>query len=499
MGNFIVKPRYYQTEAVDAMLACKDNGVVVLPTASGKSFVLRMFCEQFKGKVLILSHVREILIQDFDCLAGLPDVGLYSAGLDMRVIGRVTVAGIQSVWKLGRLFKDFDIVLIDECHLVNNAGMYKKLLDRLNVQYIGLTATDFRLKGGYIHGRRGMFDSVCYEAKVDKLTDEGYLCPLEFKGDVEAMDITGIKTTGGDYNLKEMSLRFNRKVVTNRIVEKIAKYEAKHILIFCIDINHAEQVSAALNRSGIPSLAVHSKSPRDQALLDFKAGKVRAIANVNVLTTGFDFPAIDMIVLLRPTKSMSLHQQMLGRGMRLHESKTVTIVKDFTENTVTLGTVREPAPLTGTGDGKGKGGDNPFLKTCPECETICHPAVRICECGYKFKFEHNLSLTAKVVKPNVEWHDVTAVLYNIHHKPGSPNSLKVSYMCGLRVFNEWVLLDHSGYASHKARHWVSRRWLGTLDAPTTTKGLYAECDSIKKPVRLRVDDAGKFPKIMSMI
>jgi DNA repair protein RadD len=184
---------WYQEEAINAMLSCKDNGVVVLPTASGKSHVLRGFAEKYPGRVLILSHVKEILVQDFECLAGLDDIGMYSAGVGVTHIGRVTVAGIQSVWRKPYLFKDVDILLIDEAHLVSNEGMYKTFITAMKKPYLGLTATDFRLKGGYIHGPGGMFDSVCYSAPVGRLTSEGYLCPLEYVGDKKRLDTTGIK------------------------------------------------------------------------------------------------------------------------------------------------------------------------------------------------------------------------------------------------------------------------------------------------------------------
>jgi DNA repair protein RadD len=347
---------WYQKEAVNAMLECKDNGVVVLPTGSGKSHVLKDYSAATDENILVLSHVKEILVQNFQRLAPLGDVGLISSGLGLNTRGRVTVAGIQSVWRYPETFRDIDRILIDEAHLVRDEGMYNSFLSDLGKPFMGLTATDFRLKGGYIHGPDGMFDSICYQAPVDRLTREGYLCPLVYQSSKEPLDTTGIRLSGGDFNLKDMSLAFNRDAVTDGIVEQVAPYgeNFKHILIFCIDIEHAEVMAAKLTAAGVPTEAVHSKSPRDATLERFKAGKVQAITNVNVLTTGFDFPAIDLLVLVRPTKSMGLHQQMLGRGMRTHPSKAETLVKDFTRNTLNLGSVENPAPLAIKGK-RGKG------------------------------------------------------------------------------------------------------------------------------------------------
>lgn len=494
----MVKLRYYQNEAVEAMLNTTDNGVVVLPTASGKSLVIRSFVEKTDKRVLIISHVREILEQDFECLAGVPDVGLYSAGLNMAVIGKHTVAGIQSIWRKPDMFRDFDVVLIDEAHLVSDEGMYKTFLEELGVQYIGLTATDYRLKGGRIHGPTGMFDSCIYEAEVGKLTKEGYLCPLTHIGDVEAFDTEGIRTTGGDFNLKDMSAKFNRSGITRQIVDRLVKVDRKHILIFCIDIDHAEEVAKYFNLAGISAAAVHSKSPRDQALLDFKSGKIQVLTNVNVLTTGFNYPELDMIAILRPTKSQSLWVQMLGRGARMHPSKSHTLVKDFTNNTKTLGTLEFQADINEK-EKKGVGGEA-IMKECPECLLLVHASVRVCSCGHKFKFEHNLKAIAQDAPEKLpKWHDVTDVKYNLHNKPNSPVSLKVSYVCGVRVFNEWVLLDHGGFARHKANHWVARRWKYKTKAPHTVKQLHEHSSLLWKPRRIQVDDRAKFPKILSSI
>ena len=492
-----MKPRWYQEEAVKALLGSTKNSVIVLPTASGKSLVLKMYAERYDGKVLILTHVKELIEQNFETLSSLPDVGIYSAGVGIKHIARVTVAGIQSVWNKPELFRDFDKILIDEAHLVNNEGMYKSFLDEMGVQFLGLTATDFRLKGGYIHGESGMFDNKVYDAPVDKLTKQGYLAPLVYFGDNESFDTEGIRTTGGDFNIKDLSVRFNRSIVTTRIVDQIAKQERNHILCFCIDIDHAEEVARHFNSIGVTAAAVHSKSNRDQAILDFKAGKIRVLANVNVLTTGFNYPELDMIAVLRPTKSMGLHIQMLGRGARTHPTKDNTLIKDFTNNTKTLGTLEEPAPIN-AGVKKGKGGTNPFMKECPDCLKICHPSVRVCECGHKFKFQHGLQLTAHSVKLKKKWYDVTAVHYSIHNKPGSPKSFKVSYVSGVNVFNEWVLLDHPGYAGHKARYWVSKRFTHPKK-PTSVHELHEKSQLLKRPRKILVEEGGKFPKIESVV
>lgn len=491
---------YFQPEAVDAMLesvAKKENGVVLLPTGSGKSHVIQGFVKKFTGGILVVSHVKEILEQNLNRLAGIPDVGLYSASLGVKVVSRVTVSSIQSIFRNPHLFADVEVVLIDEAHLVSDEGMYKKLLSDLGVPYIGLTATDFRLKGGYIHGPDGMFDKVIYKAPAKRLTKEGYLCPLVYYGDKEPLNTEGIRTTAGDFNLADLSMRFNREAVTGKLAEQIARYEEyKHILIFCIDIEHAENVAEALNKLGMRTVAVHSKSPRDEAIRAFQAGEFQALTNVNILTTGFDYPEIDMVVLLRPTKSLTLHQQMLGRGMRIHPSKTETLVKDFTGNTQYLGTVTDPRPMVEKKKGKGKG--DAWMKSCPECDILWYAATLACTCGHKFKFQHNLKLNAHKDIQLPKWYSVDEVYYNIHHKPGKPNSMKVTYMCGLKMFTQYILLDHGGFAGQSAKRWVQKRFKGN-PLPTTIPELHGQRHLLKPPLRVQVDEGSKYARILSVV
>jgi len=504
-SNVDVKSRWYQDEAVKSTIDyIRSNPgkspVIVIPTGGGKTIVIDMLVKQLNAKVLILSHSKEILEQNFESLSkALPSVGLYSASLGLHIIRDVTVAGIQSVYRKSNLFARFKYIIIDEAHLISNSqdSMYNTFLGSLKVPCIGLTATPYRLNGGLIYGPGKMFDAVSFNVSSKRLTEEGYLSPLKVYGSTSEFNTEGVATQAGDFKLSDLSLRFDREAVSSQIVNDLLKYKEnyKHWLVFCIDIAHAENVSNLLNKAGITCEAVHSESPRDQSLIDFKDGKIQAVTNVNILTVGFNYPEIDLIAVLRPTKSPTLHVQLLGRGCRTSKNKKHCLVKDYSGNIRRLGMVDDVK--VNINDKKAGTGENPFMKTCPECELLNYPAVRQCECGYKFKFEHNLSPTSYTSEP--KWYTVSDIKYSIHHKANSPDSLKISYICGVRVFDEYILIEHPGYAGYKAKHMLKNRWGSDAPQPTTIMELKLNCDKLKRPKQICVDDFDKYPKIIKMI
>lgn len=488
------KDRWYQIKALEAMLDTPQdkNPVVVLPTGSGKTRVIKRYTEEFDGKILVLSHVKEILQQNFESI---PGAGLWSAGLGVKHQERVTVAGIHSVYRDPSRFKGVKRVIIDECHMVGDAGMYREVLKYLNAPCIGLTATPYRLNGGYIYGQdESLFSHVCYNVPVNKLQEQGYLAELDFYGAFnEEFKTDGIRVQGGDFSLSDMSLAYNRSAITNKIVDNLSIYidTHKHWLIFGIDIKHAEEIAETLAWAGVSAAAVHSKSPRDEAIQDFKAGRIQALVNVNILTTGFDYPEVDLLVPMRMTNSPVLHVQMLGRGLRIAPGKTICTVKDFAGNAKRLGMIDE---VEVAGRGKRGNGGSAFLKTCPECEQLVHPSVRVCTCGYKFPFRHNLS--SKAYTPSKKWHPITGVHYHLHKKPGKPNSVRITYISGVRTFTDWVFLEHTGWAGKKSRYWLSRRWLDKATTPKTSQELIARSSQILKPTQIYVKEGGKYPEIL---
>lgn len=501
----------YQEEAINATfqyfyLGKRGNPLVVAPTGSGKSIIIAGMCHRIITEwedqhILIVSHVREILEQDFERVStqcGEESVGLYSAGLKSKEIKQITIAGIQSVYKRADLFEHFDIVIVDEAHKIpRNSGMYKKLFESVTCPVIGMTATPYRTGSGYLHiGNDAFFDEIVYTIPIKKLQGDGKLCLLSTKGTEKKLDATGFKKQAGDYILKELSQAFDRSAITDDIIKELVLYKQlrKKWLVFAIDIDHAEHVADKLNEAGIKTGVVHSKVKGDRKIIIdmFNNDGYQALVSVAVLTTGFDSPHVDLIAILRPTASPVLHVQIIGRGLRTAPGKTDCLVLDFAGNLFRNGPIDAPVIAQ-----KGKGGGEAIMKECPNCREIVYAAVRICPiCKYKFQFKHNLTGNAaegQAVVSREAWHKVTEVFYERYIGTKRIPMIKVQYLCGAYSYQEFVCIEHSGYARVKAKRWWERRCGGSL--PETADQALKLVEGLAVPERILVNESGKYPNI----
>lgn len=488
-----MQPRPYQTEALDALdrhVRTKDtNPCVVIPTGGGKSALIAWIIERWKGecpwlRTIILAHRKELIEQNAAELRGfLPtaDIGIFSAALGRRDYeASILFASIDSVFKRSGEFQPFDLVMVDEAHRIPPAGEGKyrtfiKGCRRFNPKLlvVGWTATPFRMGCGKICHKDHILNEVCYEANVADLIRDGYLCRLRSKVGVTQPDLDGVKrNSGGDYIINSLSKATNRDaVVSSAIAEAVRIIHAEdrhHVVFFCVDVEHCKKVSDELHRHGIIAPYVTAKTKtedRDRIAKDFKAGRLRAICNVNVYTEGFNATCIDCIVLLRPTLSAGLFSQMVGRGLRLHSDKSDCLVLDF------AGCIDEHGPIDLLG------GARVVMATCQQCRESFSRAVRVCPvCGWKIPPQeirrleeterqrrmHGEKVSSKsILSSEPETARVESVFVSRHRKPGSPDSLLVQYRCGLSMFREWVCLDHPDYAGHKAQAWWRQRFPGT--------------------------------------
>lgn len=527
----MLQPRSYQIEAAHSVpnyfQTNSGNPVIAMPTGTGKSVVIAMIVQMvyhyWPGqRVMVLTHVKELIQQNYDKLMTLwpaAPAGVYSAGLNRKESNRrITFAGIGSVAKKANLFGHIDLVFIDEAHLVspNDETLYQLFLAALkevnpNVRVIGFTATPWRLGTGRIT-EDGIFTDVCFDITgmqaFNRLIAEGFLAPLIPRQTKMMLDIDGVHMRGGELIASELQHAVDKYEITQAAIRETLElaHDRRHWLIFASGVEHACNIADMLNDMGIPTVAIHSKmgdAQRDQAILDFKAGKYRAAVNNNVLTTGFDFPAIDCIVVLRPTASTVLWVQMLGRGTRPFEcaeyKKENCLVLDFAGNTRRLGPINDP--VIPRKKGAKAGGEAP-VKLCGSCATYNHASVtHCCFCGAEFTFQVKLKQTAASDEllrgdaPLVEVFKVDHITYSTHEKAGRPIMMKVTYYCGLRSFSEYVCIQHDGFAQRKARQWWRER--SSAPFPESTEAALVQTDTLTAATHLRIWINKQYPEILA--
>jgi DNA repair protein RadD len=463
-----------------------DNPCAVVPTAGGKTPIMASICKDavgaWNGRVLILAHVKELLEQTADKLRSVcPEVkfGIYSAGLKRRDTSHaVIVAGIQSVYRRACELEAFDLMMVDEAHLIplEGDGMYRQFLADAkvvnpNVRIVGFTATPFRLKSGPICTPDGVLNHICHEVGVRELIRDGFLCPLVTKSGINKADFGQLHIRAGEFVADEVeNLMDDERLVEAACGETVGyATDRSAVLIFASGVRHGQHIVGVLAKQhGIECGFVTGETPnkeRDAILGRFRRGELKYLCNVNVLTTGFDAPHIDCVALVRPTLSPGLYYQMVGRGFRLRPGKRNCLVLDFGGNVLRHGPVDDlkikPA--------RAGGGEAP-AKECPECLSIIAAGYARCpDCGYEFppperkKHEAKASeagiLSGQVTDVEYEVYDVA---YSVHAKrdaaADAPKTMRVAYRLGLNHWqSEFVCLEHEGYARQKAVAWWRQR------------------------------------------
>lgn len=539
--------RGYQQIAVNAvydyMRKSDLNPCVVLPTGAGKSIVIAKIVTDavtlWQGRCLILAHVKELLEQNAAKIAALCpeiDIGIFSAGLNSRnTRERVIVAGIQSVYDKAAQLGSFDLVLIDEAHLIppDGDGMYRSFLDDMkkinpNIRLIGLTATPYRLKGGLICRKENLLNEVCCEIGVRELIVAGYLSKLRSKNGKYKADLDNLHIRGGEFVAEDVEKAMDNERLVTASCREIAELckDRKKVLIFASSIDHCRHIAETIREQTHEECGIvtgHTPKLERAEILDRFRGitqknlfgeakpELKYLVNVGVLTTGFDAPAIDCVAILRPTNSAGLYYQMVGRGFRLSPDtgKTDCLILDYGGNIMRHGPV-DMIRITGDPGRKGNGGAP--VRECPQCQSVFPAGRTACpDCGYEFpredrKLRHDSRACSDGIlsgeSSELEY-PVKDVYYCTHTKrnadEGTPKTMRIDYMIGFNDFQaEWVCPEHTGYARRKFEKWWRERT--EIDPPGTA----AECVQIaqkgylKKPVAITVKTTAgqRFPEIV---
>lgn len=547
-----MKLRDYQREAVDSLYRyfgehptdVDRNPVLAMPTGTGKAVVIGGFTQEVitqwpSQRILMGTHVKELVEQNADKLLQIwpqAPLGIFSAGLKEKTLGMpITFASIQSVASALKknpfAFGFIDLFLIDECHMVSPSenAAYQFVIRTLRevnprMRVIGLSATPFRLGLGLITDG-GVFSDISFDVTglrpFNRFLDEGYLSQLIPMPTSTKIDVSGVHMRGGEFISGELDKALSNETLWAAVQEACGlAHDRHHLLFFVPGIEKVDLVVQMLKALGVSAVGVHSKmkTGRDDAVSAFKNGEVRALVNADILTTGFDFPALDCIVLLRATNSPGLHVQILGRGTRpfymdgfdLSDAqgrlaaiaasyKKNCLVLDFAGNTMRLGPINDPRIPKKKGPGDG----TIPVKLCDACTCMNHISARFCvNCGEEFSFEEKITakasssqLIAREEEPEVVIFEVDRVTFAPHRKPGSFPTLRVSYFCGIRRFTEWVCLEHPLPVKNLAHRWWRQRT--DMPVPETVEEALSLVDKLATPVSIRVWVNRKYPEILS--
>ncbi|MEE9984200.1 DEAD/DEAH box helicase [Agrobacterium pusense] len=541
--------RHYQEEAENAVFdywsTTPGNPLVDLATGCGKSLLMASLIKRLiEGwpdmRILVATHVAELIEQNYLELLGIwpfAPAGIFSAGLGRRdARSQIIFAGIQTVHSKAALIGHIDVLMVDECHLIpaNGNTMYGRFIAALrainpDMKILGLTATPYRLDTGRLdEGDDRLFDQIVYTYGIADGVADGYLAPLSSKATATTFDMKGVGRQGGDYKQSALQAAVDKMDVTRSAVDEIVAKGAdrKSWLCFCSGVDHAEHVRDEIRSRGISCETISGETPRDERrriIEDFKSYKIRALTNNSVLTTGFNHKGVDLIAALRPTLSVSLYVQMMGRGTRVIYApgmpldtsaeriaaikagpKPSCLVLDFAGLVDKHGPVDMVQPKTpNRGDGEAP------VKVCPfdvedkngrfGCGEKVHASARTCSCcGYEFDIDDSPKITATAADTPImstaepEPRTVTSRTFRHHPgKEGKPDSVKVSYMCGMTSISEWLCPAHSGYAKTKAQKFW-REHGGKTPFPKTVMEWLERQSELRDTVEITVKPRQKY-------
>jgi len=525
--------RDYQQRAIDMLyewFAAGNSGnpCMVLPTGAGKSHIIAALVKDAlqnwpETRVMMLTHVKELIQQNAEKMRehwpNAP-MGIYSASLGRRCLTEpITFAGIQSVANKAQAIGHVDLILVDEAHSINHSqtGGYRRLIADLTainpaLRVIGLTATPYRLGHGMIHeGEDVLFSDLIEPISIEELIHRGFLSKLRSKHTSLTLDTSGVKKQGGEFVAAQLEAAVDTSSNNRRAVSEVIKRAAdrRSWLVFCAGVAHAHHVASEFTEQGIPTEVVTGETPsaeRDAIIDRFKAGEIRALCNVSVLSTGFDYPGIDCLVMLRPTMSPGLYVQIAGRGLRIAEGKADCLVLDFAGNVARHGpiTAVEPPSKAKKGEALAR------TKTCPQCEELVAPNTRECpHCGHEWPEPEKQEKPVTLANDDIMGIEpsemaLTGWAWRKHTSRASgKDMLQVSYYGGLSdpPVTEYIPVLHEGYAGEKARRQLIAIAVksGVNDLSDDLSDMAKVMQQSTPPAILKFKKDGKFFRVIDRI
>ena len=534
----MIELRDYQRKALNDLYTWfgehQGNPCIEAPTGSGKSYLIAAFCKENLEanpdiRIVMATHTKELIVQDANALLTIwPEapVGIFSAGLKAKEYSKpITIGGIQSMYLHASDFGKVDVFLVDEAHMIptegeGREGMYLTFINWLKainpeLTVIGFTATPYRLKTGMITDKPGIFSAPLIKTiGIRELQARGTLAQLRSKATKEELlKLTEhVRIQGGDFVEKDLQSAIDTDLTSRAVVEETLKRAVgrRHIMFFCCGIDHAEHIRDILRENGETAEAVSTRcsaEERDDIIRRFKFGDVRFLTNTAILTTGFDYPEIDCIVMMRPTMSPGLYMQEVGRGLRPKKESKDCLVLDFAGNIRMHGPVAEVRPPEAR---KNKRKGVAPSKICPQCDEIVAIQSHICPCcGYEWpksdkSDEYHLyddDINGKLL-PSMK---VGLWRWAVCKSRAGEDMVRATYQRSLvdrKEVNEYFLLWRTDIVGIKAQRLffdiVKRAGLELLDYDTIND-LIDALNKAKKPVAITYKINGKYYNVVDRI
>jgi DNA repair protein RadD len=391
----VINLRPYQQELIeqirDAFSRRQRAVLAVLPTGAGKTVCFSYITEQAAARgnrVCILVHRAELLRQASASLTamGVPH-GLVAANHSMDLSRRVQIASVATLARRLHHFPQefFQLLVVDEAHH-SNAGTWAKVLGHFSSACVlGVTATPCR---GDSRGLGEWYSAMVLGPSAAWLTDNGYLAQAKVYAPPIGFDARQVRTRMGDFDLNQASEQLQaRQAMGDCLAHYRQHLDGQTAIAFCCSIAHAEGVAELFNSNGVAAASIDGTmdaANREQLLADLAIGRIRVLTSCALIGEGVDVPSVAGCILLRPTQSVSLHLQMIGRCLRPSGDK-VAVVLDHVGNTQRLGHHLEPREWSLDGVKKRPRDAAPSIKVCPRCFCAMASQSRVCpECGHEF-------------------------------------------------------------------------------------------------------------------
>jgi superfamily II DNA or RNA helicase len=383
--------RDYQVAAIDQVRDAFRRGTkrvcLVAPTGAGKTTIaaemIRLTVER-GGRVLFLAHRKELIDQCAERLDQFGiDLGVIKAGtIRAKRSAAVQVASVQTL--VNRELPPATLIIPDECHRSIGPTQFKIISSYPDARVVGLTATPVRLDG---RGLGEMYQELVVAARVSELVQRGVLIRPRVYAPVKP-DLAGVASTAGDYNQAALGAAMDKPKLVGDIVEHWLRLaHGRKTVVFASSVEHSMHISEAFRNVGIAAQHLDGATEttrRVQILKDLSEGALTVVSNVNVLSEGWDCPSVECIVLARPTQSMGMYLQMVGRGVRSAPGKREAIVLDHAGCTLSHGLATDDRAWSLTSP-KRRPSEAMPLKNCPACYIVVPSGTAVCQCGYAWE------------------------------------------------------------------------------------------------------------------